>query len=73
MSDTVKDQLIVTQSIKIMQLESSLAKHKIDIENAARGQNEYREILEQISNVLKLKGNYHNKIFLLLQKINMGM
>lgn len=60
MTDTIKDQLIVTQSIKLMQLESSLAKHKDDVENAARGQNEYREILEKIGDAINFKGNYHN-------------
>ena len=59
MTDTVKDQLIVAQSIELMQLKSRLSAYSKTIENAERGQNEYREILEEIGDVLGYKGNYH--------------
>ncbi len=60
MTDTIKDQLIVAQSIKLMQLESRLTAYSKTIENAERGQLEHKKILDEISTLLEYSDNYHN-------------
>ncbi len=71
MTDTVKDQLIVVQSIKLMQLESSLALSEKEVRDTAKKLMEYKEILYDISNMLKFAGNYHNLIDVIKSRVTM--
>lgn len=57
-----KDKLIVSQSMKIFDLEMSLATCKTNLTNAVRGQLEYKEILHDIGDLINYQGNSHNLV-----------
>lgn len=69
MTETTKEQLIVSQSMKIFDLELRLAVCDKNRKDATRGQIEYKEILEKIGDVVNYKGNYHNLASIIKEKI----